>query len=285
MLVNTHRTDMDKRLENEFDYLCAKYPNVAFNMRDWNAVTRMGKEYLYPTEGYITIPQNYDINIINNYKGFLTHNKKFYERYKNDINVVFTNGPMDSHNYYALDSFISYEERIPGICAMYKIYQTKREGDILHMRSEVMHGLPLDTKHTYGKPSWGDDMYQGCVEGVHPNHEENLKIINKYHFVLALEPMYHEMWSYNWITERLWNAFKSKTVPVYYGCYNVEELVPTDLFIDYRKFSNLTELAEELKNFPQSRWEDMTEKAYNWYYNTCRMSNMDDLEDVLRSCV
>jgi hypothetical protein len=94
--------------------------------------------------------------------------------------------------------------------------------------------------------------------------------------------MYHVLWSWDWITERLWNAFKSKVVPIYYGCYNIEQKVPKDLFVDFRKFNTLKQLAEYLINFPEQKWVDMTEKAFEWY-KTCKIGDMDELEYLFTS--
>jgi len=286
MLVNV-ADDMDLRLQDEFLYLSNKYPNIAFNCTDWNGNYRTGKEYLYAVEGYITTPQNYDDNILRRFKALLTPNTKFYELNKHKHNIIVTNGPLDSHNYYKLDRVNTYEERVNGICAMNRIYKTGRSGDILWMREWFMNNLPARglQKHCYGSVPWGGSMYQGYAKDAnHGNHISNLEILQRYRFFFAPEPMYHELWSVDWVTERLWNAFKCKTVPVYYGCYNIEDKVPKDLYVDYRDFSSLDELANYLANFSRSRWIEMTEKAYDWYYNECKISNMRDLEEILASC-
>jgi hypothetical protein len=291
VLVNV-TDDMELRLKDELAYLCNKYPNVAFNRIDYNGKHRKGKDYLFAVAGYITVPQNYDPNIIKQHKALLTPNRRFYRRNKDKYNIILTNGPMDSHNYYKLDRISSYDERVNGICALNRIYKTGKPGDILWMREWFMNKLPVDgrmEKHCYGKPRWGGRMYQGHAVDKdpscnHANHIANLEVLQRYRFFFAPEALYHELWSYDWVTERLWNAFKAKTVPVYYGCYNIEEVVPKDLYIDYRDFGSLKALAEHLVNFDKQRWIDMTEKAYDWYYNECQISKMSDLEKILETC-
>ena len=39
-----------------------------------------------------------------------------------------------------------------------------------------------------------------------------------------------------YMTEKIWDSFKAKTVPVYWGASNIEEYVPKNCFIDYRDF-------------------------------------------------
>lgn len=288
MLIN-QTDDMEARLKNEARYLIKKYPNVAFNCnnsQDPASGSREGKEYLLASGGYIVVPENYHDKVIKKYKALLTPNSKFYEDNKHKYNIILTNGPVNGNNYYALDTIKGYDERVNGICAMYKIYKTGRAGDILGMRQWFMTNLPVGgkiQKHCYGPQAWGGNMYKGYIKG-HPNCLANLEALGNYRFSLAMEPMYHNLWSVDWVTERLWNAFKCKTVPVYYGCFNIEKKVPKDLYIDYRDFASLGDLAKFLISFNKSRWIDMTEKAYDWYYNECKISRMPDLEDILRSC-
>lgn len=282
MFIN-ETDDMEQRLTSEFDYLCNKYPKIAFNCIDWNHNLRQGKEYLYPTEGYITIPQNYSPDVISKFKGLITHNTKFYEQNKDKFNIILSNGPLNSHNYYGLDYFRTFEEKINGVCSLNRIYHTGKDGDILHLRESLFGALTYPIKHTYGPGKWGGQYYQGTIQANHPNHINNLDVINKYRFVLTLEPMYHEMWSYDWVTERMWNAFKAKTIPIYYGCYNIEKLVPKDLFIDLRDFNlNMNSVSNHISNISKEQYIDMTEKAYDWYFNECKISKMKDLEDIFK---
>lgn len=55
----------------------------------------------------------------------------------------------------------------------------------------------------------------------------------------------------------------SLTVPIYYGCSNIEELVPADCFVDYRRFSSM----EELDDFLQA----MTDEEYLGYAERMRV--------------
>lgn len=283
MIVNVKPDGMNERLTDEYRYLANKYDNIAFSVYERHRADGKLKEYLLPVEGYITIPDNYNVNVLKTFKGVFTPNSKFYSLYKDVCPLIMNNGPLDSHNYYALDNFVSYDEKINGICALNNIYHTGREGDVVHLREQWMNSIKVDgwVKHTWGPKPWGGNGYQGTNLGNHGNHINNLTVINKYKFMFAPEPMYHELWSWDWVTERMWNAFKSKTIPIYIGCYNIENLVPSEFYIDMRKFSDLAELGKHIQSFTENQYIDITEKAYEWYYNTCKISNMNDLEELL----
>ena len=52
---------------------------------------------------------------------------------------------------------------------------------------------------------------------------------------------------------------------MYYGCYNIEQCIPKELYIDYRNFKNDNELSQYLINFPKDKYIEMVEKAYEYY--------------------
>ncbi len=39
-----------------------------------------------------------------------------------------------------------------------------------------------------------------------------------------------------YITEKIWDSFKARSIPIYWGASNIEEYIPINTFIDFRKF-------------------------------------------------
>jgi hypothetical protein len=277
--------DIDKRLaRDEWYYLAEKYPQVAFNHR-W------GSRYFWPQDGYrhllcaepyIELPENWDFNIIRQYDTYITFSRKMYERHKHEMNIKLMRGCVGCNGYYELDNFLSYDEKKKGVLFLNKLGGTGREGDIYYMRKKVLDELRIEpmVKHVFAREPWGGDHYQGSLPFYH-SHYENLKKINEYLFCVCFESTYHPFWSYDFITERMFNCFKSKTVPIYFGCYNIEDWVPSNLYIDYREFNfDNTKLSEYLLNFPKQKYVEMTEAAYEWN-KTNRIGNIQDLEEIL----
>lgn len=291
MLINPGVENIEERVQDEFKYLLRKYPTIAFNTRNWisgtnNRVT--GRNILLATEGYITIPENYDPVVIKKYDAFITSNNKFKELHK-DLNIYTINGVTNWDNYYWLDDFCSFEEKIKGICSLQTIYKTGKEGDINHLKHEVMRDLKVEPHliiHTFGPTLFGKpESYQGKIGPKHHSHYEHFKKINQYLFCWCPESTYHPLWSYGHLTERLFNCFKSKTIAIYYGCYNVEELVPKELFIDFRDFEGLDSLADFLIKLSndKDRYYNMVESAYEWN-KTNKIGDVMELEKVLDLC-
>lgn len=290
-LINTKVDNLKLRLESEFDYLITKYPQVAFNIHYWGGQPQnrsTGRNILLAVEGYITIPNNYDPNFIKNYDVFITHNSKFKALHP-ELNIVLQNAPANWENYYQLDSFLSYDEKIKGVCCLARVYDTGVGGDINFMKHTVMRDLKIEPGlcvHTYGQESFGrPESYQGYL-GYKHSHCENLKKINEYLFCWCPEPMYHEIWSHNYVTERLFNCFKSKTVAIYYGCYNIQDIIPTDLYIDYRNFKDADDLGCFLLEFYRNKkkYIEMVEDAYRWNLS-CKLGDVELLEEIIQDCI
>jgi hypothetical protein len=291
MLVNRKIDNIEERLKGEFDYIQKKYPTVALNIHDWwgkpNDRSR-GKNILFATEGYITMPNNYNIDSIKKYDVLITNNSKFKKLHP-ELNIVNINAPVNWENYYELETFIPYNKKIKGVCSLQRVYNTGVVGDINYMKHSVMNELnvePYLILHTFGPAQFGKkESYQGNL-GYKHSHYYNLKKINEYLFCWCPEPIYHELWSYDYVTERLFNCFKSKTIAIYYGCYNIEELIPKELYIDFRDFRDLNELSNyliELSN-DKERYNNIIETAYQWNLDT-KLGSMVELEKILQECI
>jgi hypothetical protein len=140
--------------------------------------------------------------------------------------------------------------------------------------------------HTYGQVPFGKaGSYQGYLGHRHSNYH-NLKKINEYMFCVAVECMDDPFWGHDYITERVMNTFKSKTVLVYYGAYNVDEILPENIFIDVRKFNSYQELSERLVklSYNKKEYDDMVEEAYQWVLRTM-IGDMRLQEEVWRQAI
>ena len=54
-----------------------------------------------------------------------------------------------------------------------------------------------------------------------------------------------------WLTEKLFECLRTGTIPIYWGATDIEELVPTDCFIDMRRFADYSELLAYLNALKQ----------------------------------
>lgn len=79
--------------------------------------------------------------------------------------------------------------------------------------------------------------YRGSVENKY-------QTLAKYKFNICYENMGNVK---GYITEKIFDAFLSRSVPVYLGASNITEYIPEDAFIDRRRFNSYDELYQFLK--------------------------------------
>ena len=279
-----------RMMTNEFYRLVRKYPHVAFNFKSFkggNNTPDKGFKHLVVLEPQMADPSAWDANVIKEYETYITWNPKFAKMLKQVVpftKVIEVKGSVFCNHYVQLQNWPEYEDRISGVCIMNKLYQMHGEGEITLLREDATITLPNYgmITHVFSPTPWGGECYQGNIETpIHHSHKLQLNTMSWYKFMLCFESTYHELWSYGFMTERLFNAFKAKVVPIYFGCYNIGEYVPHTLYIDYRDFKDMDELAYFLTNFPKEKWIEMTEAAYEWE-KTCDIGSMENLETILK---
>lgn len=89
--------------------------------------------------------------------------------------------------------------------------------------------------------------YRGTCEDKH-------QVLSKYKFSLCYENIKNVN---GWITEKIFDCFQARTIPIYWGSENINNYIPKNTFIDRRDFKNHSELLEFL--------ESIDEKKYNKY--------------------
>ena len=144
----------------------------------------------------------------------------------------------------------SYEEKWP--CVMIVSNWIPERTKIL----EFFETKPKDALHVYGHipPKYAKkEMYKGKIPGSYSG-KAKLETLRNYRFCVCFENT-HTVPGY--ITEKIFDAFASGCIPIYWGPENVGKYIPKNCFIDYRKFKN----DEEMYSFINS----MTVVEYEKY--------------------
>ncbi len=135
-------------------------------------------------------------------------------------------------------------KRQQAICLINNNKKSLIKGELFSLRGKVARWfyqdgqLPLDI---YGRTPFNLPSYKG-------ESPDKISTYKNYRYALCFENLYLENWSNGWITEKIFDAFYALTVPIYYGCYNIEDYIDPKCFIDYRQFNSLVELRDYLKN-------------------------------------
>jgi len=97
------------------------------------------------------------------------------------------------------------------------------------------------------------EIVQRRIRNVYKGEVSPLKKIanlNKYKFSFCFENTNNID---GYITEKLFDCFFSRTIPVYWGAPDIKDVIPEDCFVDFRKFKNYDELHAYMKSY---RFED-----------------------------
>ncbi len=114
--------------------------------------------------------------------------------------------------------------------------------------------------HLYG--DW--DSYKSlCLGDRKPGYISNT--LRDYKFCFCPDSTNRPIYSNGWVTERVFNAFRCLTIPIYLGAENVEEMIPLNCFIHIKYFKNIKEIYEYIKGMKESEYSDYLSSIYNFY--------------------
>lgn len=99
---------------------------------------------------------------------------------------------------------------------------------------------------------FGFKKYQSYKGPVDQN--KKIKLLSNFKYSICFE---NSADNNGYISEKIFDCFKAKCVPIYWGSSNIEKYIPKECFIDYRKFMNYRKLLIFLEN--------INEKEYNQY--------------------
>jgi hypothetical protein len=87
--------------------------------------------------------------------------------------------------------------------------------------------------------------------------EDKLAVLGECRFALAIENAVYP----GYVTEKILDAFRAGTVPVYLGAPDITDFVPAECFIDFRHFASPELLWDHLARMPENRWTQYREAA------------------------
>lgn len=135
---------------------------------------------------------------------------------------------------------------------------------VYHKRLEIVdffHKNHSDSLDLFGVgfPEKYNTFNKGFLE-----RSKKISTMSGYKFTIALDSYTNQN---GYISEKIFDAFFAKTLPIYLGAYNVSEYIPNDCFVDLREFSSYEDLYQYLKNMGKKEYED----------------RIDAIEDFLKS--
>lgn len=121
---------------------------------------------------------------------------------------------------------------------------SKRGEAVLYFQNKCPEEFDL-----YG--NYWPETHMRCYKG-NVEREEKINVISQYKFIISYDSITNQK---GYISEKIFDCFKAKTIPVYWGADNVTDYIPKECFIDKRDFKSYDDLYDYLIN--------MTEEEYN----------------------
>lgn len=227
------------------------------------------------TEPIVTDPEQYNIEKLSKFrKIFGCFNKVFANTPISEKYVQINYGtqiiPKDAD--LLKNNWLSWEQRKPGVVIIAASNKTSSHHASIYCLREMLADFLFKNNINvawYGHSYFNKPYYKGSLK----NEEDKINKINEYRFTICTENTYSPIYSYNYLTEKLPHAIYGGAVPMYMGCYNIDELAPKDTFFDLRKFviqknGRLELLKQPLLNsinsFTKNDFIKYQEAAYNF---------------------
>ena len=116
-------------------------------------------------------------------------------------------------------------------------------------------------------------------------HLKDLKeVLEKYKFAICYENA-RDISGY--ITEKIFDSFFSGCIPVYWGASNIEDYVPSDCFIDRRKFTNTEEVYHFLTAMTENEFIGYQQRIVRFLQSAAAYSFSSDFfaETIVKTIV
>lgn len=200
------------------------------------------------------MPENYDKNLHENldmiftYCDDLVDNKKYFKYFMPQPEKV-DNIFVRKFTLKKLITFVGSNKH-SDICS--ELY-TERRKAIKYFGTNH-----IDDFDFYGK-LWEKGEYPGYMGAI----KNKLEILSQYKFCICYENCILN----GWVSEKIFECFYARCIPVYLGAPNITDFIPADTFIDKREFGSYDHLYDFINN--------MSEEKYNEY--------VDNMESFLES--
>lgn len=254
-----------------------KIPNVYMS---WYSVRKTHPEdSLYVIEPRCVHDKDYSPDFANKFKHIFTWaNKGFQDKQclnkLIEVNHPSCKGGPSIENLKA--NHTSWENRANEIIFIANNKSSNHNSELYSLRIQLADQLSKHFKvKWYGQMSLKKPYYCGKIDN-------KLHVLRKARFTVCTENCYDPVWSHNYLTEKLPHAWFSGAVPLYMGCYNIDDFnFPNESYIDLRKFVtknrkehkiNMPELIDRIKSFDKAKFDQL---------NAAKFENMEKPDGLL----
>ena len=154
-----------------------------------------------------------------------------------------------------------------GMVLSKKPTEKSHQSDFGWFRTRVVEACKNRSFRYYGcgwskdDPNYGGEIYVNGSRGSPVKFNDARHLMANCKFVIALDNTNDEILSVNYLTEKIFHAFISYSVPIYAGCWNADKLLGDDIFIDIKKFNyDIKAILDYCENMPDSEYNGYLER-------------------------
>ena len=173
----------------------------------------------------------------NNYKKNIIRKKKFSCLIANNKNL----------NSYS--SYSGYSERIKLINWFQEYHPNELDiygsnWDKYYFHNYYLNRILLYLQNKLHLKKKLSDAFKGSIQCKIP-------VLSNYKFSFCFENYFG---SKGYFTEKIFDSFYAGTIPIYLGCSNVEKYLPSNIFINYKKFNDLNEIYKYMNSIDKKMY-------------------------------
>lgn len=142
-------------------------------------------------------------------------------------------------------------------------------GELYSARLEVIHycGYYIPDQFDFYGHGWqGVPGWRGAVD-------TKTRILPGYRFTLCYE---NTRGLPGYITEKVFDALRCGSVPVYWGASNIETYIPPAAFVDRRQFRNTRDLLRYLQGMNEADWQAMRSAGMDYLHSAAFKAFLPD---------
>lgn len=193
---------------------------------------------LMVVEPYCVLPRDYNVDFASKFKYIFTWATKAFTDPKVKRKVVPINLASCGDIYYKKDQmdtgWLPWNERSNEIVIIANNKSSTHKSELYSFRIQLADFFHYKTNYKvswYGTIPLKDKPY---FKGPIPSKQ---KLLTKMRFSICTENSYDPIYTYNYFTEKMPEVWASGAVPLYIGCYNINDFkFPTNSYIDLRNY-------------------------------------------------
>jgi hypothetical protein len=222
------------------------------------------------------------VYLAENYQNYDAHSPKWNHRFHfNPLYATKSNSTLQMIGCYWKSELPMYEDFLKSKKPKYNfgmVLGRKKaptsEADIGYLRSEIVTAAKGRSWRYYGTdwfpndPHYAGESYIAGKRNSPIKFNDARRLMGDSKFVFAFENCHHHKYSLNYLTEKIFHAFLSASVPIYLGCWNVAELLPDGTYIDFRKFDkSVTKVLDYCEAMSESEYKGYQDRIADFIHS------------------